>query len=109
MNCECACDYGDEIRASVSTTKIVTARETHTCCECREEIMPGERYEYVSGLWDGEWVDYRTCLPCAAIRDDYCGDGYVFGGLWEALHECMGIDYDGRRNDDEEEEEGDAT
>lgn len=30
------------------------ARKRHTCTECRGYIEPGDRYEFVSGLWDGD-------------------------------------------------------
>jgi len=46
-----------------------TARKPHICCECRRAIKPGERYQVISGLWEGEWSTYKTCESCADLRD----------------------------------------
>src|SRR5690349_116120 len=45
-----------------------TARKAHRCCECREIIEPGEKYQYVSGVWDGRGDSFKTCLRCALVR-----------------------------------------
>ena len=45
------------------------AAKQHTCCECGKPIRSGEYYEYVSGLWDGQWGQYKTCASCVQIRD----------------------------------------
>lgn len=47
----------------------VRARKLHRCCECAEEIPKGARYERASGLWDGEWDAFTTCLRCARARE----------------------------------------
>lgn len=44
-----------------------TARKAHRCCECRRIIERGERYQYVSGIWD-EPMSFKTCLDCAKLR-----------------------------------------
>ena len=69
------------------------ARKQHHCCECPASIMPGEMYEYASGVWDGVGQNFKTCVPCAEVREqliqDLMGVGYwdslpVFGHLqWE--------------------------
>jgi hypothetical protein len=46
------------------------AKKRHRCCECRGWIEIGEKYEYTSGIWDGEPSDYKTCLGCAELRDE---------------------------------------
>jgi len=92
LGCACVCSMDHE-GADVSGTMIITARKKHTCCECGEAISPGERYEVISGLWEGSWDRYKTCLPCQRIRDDLCSCGYLFGGLREAIWEALGFDY----------------
>lgn len=87
----CSCRINDDGPA-VSSEKIVTARKKHICGECGEPIAPGEKYERVSGLWDGHWSRYKTCLPCSRIRDDLftC---FIYGELREMVLEDYGFDY----------------
>ena len=46
-----------------------TARKAHKCCECKQEIKPGEKYRYSSGIWDSSPDSYKQCNTCAAIFD----------------------------------------
>lgn len=45
------------------------ARYAHTCCECKRCINPRDTYEHVSGLWEGEWMSFKTCVSCSKVRD----------------------------------------
>ncbi len=45
------------------------ARKRHVCDECRGYIEPGERYEHVSGLWEGDVSTFKTCAKCEVARD----------------------------------------
>jgi len=66
------------------------ARSQHTCCECRETILPGQEYEYVAGKWDGDFSIFKTCSACVSIRDGLSCDGsYVFTTLWEDIGELF--------------------
>lgn len=62
-------------------------------------IGPRTEYEYVSGLWDGSWDDYKTCLNCAELRkkmpdDDGCWPPFMY--LKETYLEARTTDnYDG--------------
>ena len=58
----------DGEQPAVCTTKARKARKQHRCEECNGIIPPGELYEYTRGLWDGSWLEFRTCLPCKAAR-----------------------------------------
>ncbi len=71
------------------------ARKNHMCCECGSTILPGQKYEKITGLWDN-FETYKTCSFCAEIRRKARGEfdmdydeGFVFGELWE----CVGFDY----------------
>jgi len=73
--------------------RTVQARKAHICCECGLGIHPGERYERVRGKWSGEWLTFRTCLPCRDLRNlllstvpQYCCE-LAFGDLREACAE----------------------
>lgn len=91
MGDNCCCDMGDGAIPECVVVKIRTARKSHVCCECGQEIKRGERYEFTSGIWEGEPGSYKTCLICARIRDDYfCS--WIFGGLKEEIRECLGVD-----------------
>lgn len=46
-----------------------TARKQHQCYECARVIQPGERYENVVGVWDGEFSVYKTCSFCLDLRN----------------------------------------
>jgi hypothetical protein len=79
----------------VYNVKNVKARKQYHCYECGQPISPGMFYERVKGLWDGVWVTFRTCFPCAEARlrmgalgywvDD--DEGSCFGSLAEWLNE----------------------
>lgn len=63
--------------------EIRKARKQHKCYECRRKIEPGERYEHVSGKWDGGLASMSVCLDCVSIRKAFFLDGFTYGGIWE--------------------------
>ena len=63
----CVCDYDDQ--PSVYRRGEHTARMQHRCTECGGPIAPGERYERVFAVWDGDPASVRTCCRCVALRD----------------------------------------
>lgn len=65
MSYDCYCDYDPP---SFSSQQLRKARKQHRCEECGRKILPGETYEYVSGLWDGWFGDFKTCHHCLSIR-----------------------------------------
>lgn len=66
------------------------ARKVHRCCECRSKIEIDETYEYIKGLWDGHWSEYKTCEKCADLRDSLENVGCpFFGGLAEVYTEWL--------------------
>jgi hypothetical protein len=80
----CSCDQGDW--PEVFEKRVLRARKRYRCCECGSVIGVGEMYERVSGLWDGRWARYKTCVVCARIRRDYCAPfGYLRETIWEGL------------------------
>jgi hypothetical protein len=94
----CSCDFDDY--PEFFDLKIRKARKEHRCCECSTTIRVGDQYEYVVGKWDGDINDFRTCLICSQIRNDYCAP---YGMLREELWERLEIDYLGEwgKEDDE--------
>lgn len=65
MSYDCYCDYD---APSVYRCEIRKARKQHSCEECGGAILPGDRYEYVAGLWEGYFNYYKTCQHCVDIR-----------------------------------------
>jgi len=68
-------------------TVVRRAKKPHVCCECREVIPAGTKYEYVSGIWDGRPESHKTCLSCAEIRDHFACNGWIFEHVWEDLEQ----------------------
>ena len=102
MECFCGCDYGDGEPVAVYNESRVVARKTHECCECGEDIRPGDRYELVKMCWGGGWGTFKTCPTCLNIRASLCGRCYVHGELRETIWRCMGLDYVTGELDDSE-------
>lgn len=70
-------------------SRTVTARKEHQCFECQKEIKHGDRYERVSGKWEGELSTYRFCILCSEIGQAFSCDGRLFGCLWENIREDL--------------------
>lgn len=75
--------------ADIARTAHRTARKHHKCDECFASIEPGQKYTYVTMLYEGHWDSFHICRFCeAAARwlKLVCG-GYGVGGLAEELRE----------------------
>lgn len=89
--------------ASVYSRSEVRAAKEHACSECWKPIKRGDRYDLVKGCWDGSWSTFRTCFLCVEIREHFdCGEGWIFGQLWQDLRDnffpdmrCGGICMEG--------------
>jgi len=83
------CRIDDAERYEFAAIVRPKARKQHKCCECGRAILPGERYESMSGKLDGEIERLKTCEHCASARDwliTHCG-GFVFTQVDEELRE----------------------
>lgn len=96
---------GGEDGPEFSYEEIRRAAKVHQCCECREDILPGTKYEYTTGKWDGYMNTYKTCLLCVEIRNHfgarrgpedredpdyfYCTGGWTYEALWSDLEEGL--------------------
>lgn len=84
--CPLSANDGDRPAAYAEETR--RARKEHDCTECGLPIRKGDRYEYVSGIWDGSPSSFKTCMLCVEIRTHFaCSGGWLFGCLWEDLAE----------------------
>jgi len=92
FGCSCACSVFDEA-ADHYHAEMRKARKQHVCCECDETIEPGETYERVSSVYDGDWSHAKTCALCVKIRDEICCNGFVHGQLRVDIQDAYGFDY----------------
>lgn len=53
---------------SCMTERVRTARKSHRCCECDEPILAGERYHFLSGVWEGQGESFRSHVHCNELR-----------------------------------------
>ena len=65
------CD-GDYEQAQVWCPRWRKARKTHVCCACAEPIRPGDRYHYISYVFDGSAGSYKHCARCWSIYEAIC-------------------------------------
>lgn len=63
INCSCDYDMPSVWRSSTPRT-----RKIRQCEECGCKILPGEKYEYVFGVWEGHASSFSTCVDCVGIR-----------------------------------------
>ncbi len=84
------CDYDQPACYRETVRK---ARKRHVCGDCRGEIKPGERYLYMSGIWDGKPENFNRCMDCqhlrCEIKRDTGSEACMFiGGLKIWLGDC---------------------
>jgi hypothetical protein len=65
VSIDCFCDYNVP---EFYIKEIRRARKEHKCYECRGRILPGEKYEYVRGKWEGEMDSFKTCQHCVDLK-----------------------------------------
>ena len=97
---ECFCDYDPP---EVSSVSIRAARKQHKCEECGCNILSGDRYEYVWGIWEGWQDSFKTCPRCLDLREwvkahvpCFCwAHGNMLDDARETIdqyrHECEGL------------------
>ena len=55
-----------------------TGRKDYRCEWCGEPIPKGEKHAHFTGMWDGEFQNWRMHEECwqAGMADDSIGDGF---------------------------------
>ena len=91
FSCSCSCYDGDYDLPEFCRTEMPRARKEHFCCECDRTIRVGEKYERVSGKWDGALAEFKTCLGCSRLRDVCCRPPFMM--LREHIIESFDYDY----------------
>ncbi len=93
MSISCDCSVGVDDCADLYRDEFPKARKPHKCYECGESILPGQKYQKSTILFECRWSEYKTCMPCFRVRDRYCHYGFYFGELRKLTIECLGFDY----------------
>ncbi len=80
------------------------ARKGHWCSECGSPIFPGERYAYVSGIFDRSPFDERQCASCTLVIAEWrayvratpgaCDPCFAVGQLWDGIREWLANEAD---------------
>lgn len=83
---DCFCDYDPP---SFYNSAIRKARKPHKCEECSGSILRGEKYEYVSGKWDGFVSQFKTCERCVDLRMWVKNNVPCFCWAHDNLHDDM--------------------
>jgi len=99
MSCDCLievdCHDDDPVLYAETYPR---ARKEHRCSECGVVIERREKYCRSSGLWDGRFETYKTCMVCDDIRQTlFCGG--VFGDMLADVREYI-VDSDGQISSD---------
>lgn len=93
MECGCQDDYCDFDNGPECYQEIWRkARKDHKCCECYRDIKKGEKYQYISGIWDGRPSSFKTCKQCATIRDEYFCGCAMLGDLREHVWDMLEVE-----------------
>lgn len=79
----CSCDYDPP---SFYKRQERTARKRHRCAECTGLIEAGTRYDYIRGVWEGEFSAYHTCVDC--VQASSLLECFAHGCLFDDLNEC---------------------
>ncbi len=83
---------GDGEEISGYERVIVSADVVHFCLECEREIPAGIQHERVTGEFQGEPIEWRTCMDCTKIGEALQTEGRTHGLLWEELEDYGGMD-----------------
>lgn len=95
-SCSCMIEGNIDGEAPVFySSKVVTARKQHVCCECNKPIPVGTKYERYTAKWESDPViTHKTCLICKEIRDVlFCG--WTFTSMFDDLDEYI-LEVDGQ-------------
>jgi hypothetical protein len=64
---------------------IVTANISRHCTECRRIISKGVEHEILTGRFEGEAINWRTCMDCKHISEGLSCESRIHGTLWTDL------------------------
>jgi hypothetical protein len=80
----------DVVSPSIFNKVSTTARKVHQCSECERKISASTAYHVISGLWDGEWFNFKLCSFCDTLQNRWHEEDYecqAYGTLYEYLED----------------------
>lgn len=85
------CDYEP---CDVYDSRQMCARKPHRCGECGRLISPGETYQRIGVLYEGEWSTHVMCSDCVELAESLVDVGCGCWGL-SSLHQdaLEAVDY----------------
>jgi len=87
MECSCVIDTHDDGERPAKYSEITRkAIKKHKCTECGREILPGETYQRVDGLWDGSFSHFKTCEYCLSMIEVFFESRPCFGHMWDEFY-----------------------
>jgi hypothetical protein len=84
----CRIDYADDYGRTIDEGTR-TARKTQRCTECYRDIKKGEKYNFLTSVYDGDLRTYKTCQHCQVPAQwlfNNCS-GYIFQQVSEEVLE----------------------
>lgn len=67
------------------------ANKNHECKICGNEIIQGENYLHINGLWEDKWSNVKVCDHCIAVRK-FLDDENLCHGI-DDIHEILRENY----------------
>ena len=74
MGFACGCDPAEVYRASFQK-----ARKEHLCVECGHVITPGQEYQRVFMVYEGDPSTHVFCERCSDLIEAFSDVGYCWG------------------------------
>lgn len=87
MDCSKA-EITDGTLPSFLNERMRRAKKSHICIECKSRIDAGEIYEYICGIWEGKFHQFKTCNTCRSIRETFF-NLYVYGRVLSDFYDVF--------------------
>lgn len=90
MECSCAVPADNNEQPDFCVERdLLKSRKNYQCYECRDRINIGDRYNKITGKWDGTMDTFRTCSDCVSVKNVFYSAGYCFGNIWDDLYDFL--------------------
>jgi len=88
VDCSCTVMHPDGDSDALGwSERVLTAGKPHVCGECQGAISKGEEFVFGSIFRQDDIHNYKVCLSCKAIINQFFRDGCIIGSMWDYLDE----------------------
>lgn len=88
MNCSCnAASYGEGI--GYWSKREIKAAKNHVCYECGGVIKKGELFSYHTVFERGGVDNFKLCMSCDSITENFFSNGWMFGFVIDDLKDYL--------------------